>query len=220
MEERKSGRADWGAAWAVPAFRRALVAGITVAVVIAIALPRFFAWIEARPGSRMHDPVLAMLGPVDLSLPTFTILYATVAVVVFTVVRDPQRLLHGLYAYLLLLLLRMVAMAVLTLEPPPGIIPLVDPVTLVFYPGGTPFLKDLFFSGHTATMTLLALLAPRGVMKWLAGIGTVAIGSFVLLQHVHWTVDVLAAVPAAWLAWFVAGRLVRGFVPAIGGAGA
>lgn len=199
----------WRKALATPAFLRALLAAGVVGIAVAVALPYFFAWIQGKPGMEVHDPVLASWKARDVSSLTFTVLYGALVVVIASVVRSPIRILHGLWAYVFMMLFRMLAMAIFTLEPPPGIIPLIDPLTQNFYPGATPFLKDLFFSGHTATLMLMVFLARKGPLRWFAAISTAAIALFVLVQHVHWTVDVLAAVPAAWLAWLSAAALLR-----------
>lgn len=199
----------WRKALAIPAFPRTLLVAVVTGIAVAIALPHFFEWVQGRPGMEIQDPVLAMWSAHDVSTLTFTVLYGTLVIVVASVARSPMRILHGVWAYVFMLLLRMLAMALFTLAPPPGIIPLIDPFTQNFYPGATPFLKDLFFSGHTATLTLMILLARKGPLRWFAAICTAAIALFVLVQHVHWTVDVLAAVPAAWLAWTAAGALLR-----------
>lgn len=199
----------WRKAMANPAFSRTLLVAVVAGIGVAVVLPHFFEWVQGRPGTDLHDPVLAIWKARDVSNFTFTVLYGALVVVFISVVRAPLRMLHGLWAYVLMMLLRMLSMALFTLEPPPGIIPLIDPVTQHFYPGATPFLKDLFFSGHTATLTLMTLLARRGPLRWFAAICTAAVALFVLVQHVHWTVDVLAAVPAAWLAWAAAGAWLR-----------
>lgn len=199
----------WRKALAVPAFSWALLAAIVAGIAVAIALPHFFSWIHGRPGTLMHDPVLARWKAHDVSSFTFTLLYGALLIVIASVARFPVRILQGLSAYVLMMLLRMFAMTLFTLEPPPGIIPLIDPVTQGFYPGATPFLKDLFFSGHTATLTLMIFLARKGPLRWFAALCTAAIALLVVVQHVHWTVDVLAAIPAAWLAWIAAGALLR-----------
>lgn len=199
----------WRKALATPAFFRVLVFGVLAGIGVAIALPHFFAWVQGRQGTEMHDPLLAMWKARDVSNLTFTVLYGALAIIIVSVARSPLRILHGLWAYVFMMLFRMVAMAIFTLEPPPGIIPLIDPLTQNFYPGATPFLKDLFFSGHTATLTLMVFLARKGPLRWFAALCTAAIALFVLVQHVHWTVDVLAALPAAWLAWLLAGALLR-----------
>ncbi len=202
----------WRQALAVPAFSRALVVAVIAGVILVLSLPHFFQWIEGIPGASMHDPVLTRLGPWEVSIPTFTVLYGCLLVVLINIAKSPLRILHGLYAYIGMMLLRMIAMATITLEPPSDIIPLIDPLTQAFYPGNAPFLKDLFFSGHTATLVLMALLAPKGTVRLFAWICAALVGTLVLVQHVHWTVDVLVAVPAAWVAWKSAGILLRKWV--------
>ena len=201
----------WGVAWKRVAFRRSLLGALLLLGALASVLPDFFDFIAAKPGGLPPDPLIAHWGPVDLSVPIFSVLYATIVLAVVTVANSPHRLLRGLFAYAVLLVLRMISMSVFTLEPPLDAVPLLDPVTGPFYPGNAPFLKDLFFSGHTATLALLALLADRTWMRVLAWCATVAVGCMVVAQHVHWTVDVLAAPLAAWAAWTIAGALTEAF---------
>lgn len=198
----------WREALARPGFVRALVVLLALAAVEVLVLPRFFGWLGQRPGFRPADPLLPLWEPVDVSVATFLVLYGSLVLVLRAIAHRPYVVLRGVAAYVVLVLLRMLAMALVALEPPPLIIPLVDPVSQAFYPGAAPFLKDLFFSGHTATMVLLVLLAPPGPVRWWAVAGTVAVATLVLVQHVHWTVDVLAAMPAAWMAWALAGRML------------
>lgn len=202
-------KATWGAALARKGFVAVLLATLGAGLALAWLLPRFFAWLALRPGAIPPDPVLANLGPYDLSVPIFVVLYGALAAMVVVLARRPFRLLHGLLAYVGLVALRMVCMALFTLEPPPGMVPLIDPLTQGFYPGEQPFAKDLFFSGHTATLMLLALLAPKGAWRLAVAAAAAFVGMGVLLQHVHWSIDVLAAVPAAWLCHAVAGGLLN-----------
>lgn len=204
-------RANWHSAWREPAFRSLLLGGLFLGAALMWFLPLFFRWVGQRPDRLLTDHMLALVGPADVSTITFTVLYGTLVVVLASVAPMPWMVLRGLYAYIIMVLLRVVAMAVVPLAPPPGIIPLEDPVTQVFYPDNTPFLKDLFFSGHTATLMIMALLARWRWAKGLAVAATILVGSLVLVQHVHWTVDVLAAVPAAWGAWWAAGRMLSRF---------
>ncbi len=190
-------------------FIAVLLATSGAGLALAWALPRFFGWLNVRPGKMPHDPLLANLGPFDLSVPIFVVLYGVLAAMVLVLAGRPFRLLHGLLAYVGMVALRMACMVLFTLEPPPRMVPLIDPFTQGFYPGAQPFAKDLFFSGHTATMVLLALLAPKGCWRWATAAAAAFVGAGVLLQHVHWSMDVLAAVPAAWLCYAVAGRLLN-----------
>jgi hypothetical protein len=194
-------RQAWQSAWRERSFRLALFAALVVAVPITIALPFFFDHIGAMPGWWPPDPLIARVPPVDLTWLTFTVLYGGVLFSVVRAAPDPHLLVRGMHAYAILQLLRMLAMQLVTLEPPVDIIPLVDPVTMVFYPGGIPFLKDLFFSGHTATLALMVCISRSDPARWLMVAATITVGALVVLQHVHWTVDVLAAPVFVWLAW-------------------
>jgi hypothetical protein len=180
---------------------------------VASTLPSFFRFIEARPGSVPPDPVIAHLAPMDLSVPVFVVLYGAILWAVLSIAGKPSVLLRALQAYLVLLLLRMISMFTFTLEPPADLIDLVDPVTQLFYPDDRPFRKDLFFSGNTATLALLAFAVPGPRIRAVLWIATFLVGAAVILQHVHWTVDVLAAPFFAWLAWRWAGYTVRWSYP-------
>lgn len=168
---------------------------------VVLGMPRFFRYLEGRAGTVLHDPVLDVLPYVDLSIPLFVFLYGVIVSAVSGLMRHPLRLLRTVQAYLLLSMFRMVTMMVLTLEPPPGMVELHDPISAFFYPGREPFHKDLFFSGHTATVHLLFLAAPWPRWRPVLLAATVLVGAAVLVQHVHWTVDVVAAPLFSWLAW-------------------
>ena len=73
--------------------------------------------------------------------------------------------------------------------------------------------KDLFFSGHTSTVVLLFLCLPGKVDKGLALISIVVVGSLLLVQHVHYTLDVLGAIFFTWLSYRIVRRTV---VPPLG----
>ncbi len=180
---------------------RCLLFTLVAAIPIILALPHFFRWLGARPGMIPPEPLLEHLPARDVSLPLFALLYALIVLALLVLVRHPERLVRGLQAYLLLLLLRMATMALVTLEPPPGLVPLHDPVIQHFYPGNEPFTKDLFFSGHVATLCLLAFAVPRSRLRGLLWGCAVLVAAAVLVQHIHWTIDVLAAPLFAWIAW-------------------
>ena len=93
---------------------------------------------------------------------------------------------------MLLVAVRTIAMYSIPLNPPHHTIPLIDP--FVKYLGtGIQLNKDLFFSGHTATLFLLFLISENKILKRIFLICTIAVGLSVLIQHTHYTVDVIAA---------------------------
>jgi membrane-associated phospholipid phosphatase len=68
-----------------------------------------------------------------------------------------------------------------------------DPLVEFFGTGQT-LTKDLFFSGHTATLLILFLVSEKKIVKTVFLISTILVAIAVLLQHVHYTIDVFAAV--------------------------
>ncbi|MGH8564986.1 MAG: phosphatase PAP2-related protein [Gammaproteobacteria bacterium] len=203
-------RAAWTAAFRDAGLRRAVCAAGGALIPTLFGLSAFFAWLESRPGYVLPDPLLDSLGPADVSVPLFTILYTTILVTVVRSLCEPVRVVRGLHAYVILLLLRMAAMALVPLDPPPGFVPLADAFTQRFYPGTEPFEKDLFFSGHTATLWLMALIATTRAGRLWSGFATLAVGVLVIVQHAHYTLDVIAAPLFAWLAWRLSIITMRG----------
>ena len=119
--------------------------------------------------------------------------------------KEPRALVLALQAYVVMVVLRIAAMAVTPLEAPPGMIPLHDPLVRLFGPGKL-LTKDLFFSGHTSTLFLLALAVPGPRWKAFFVLCTAAVAFCVLAQHVHYAVDVLAAPLFAYASFRIARR--------------
>ncbi|OIQ68657.1 PAP2 superfamily protein [mine drainage metagenome] len=88
--------------------------------------------------------------------------------------------------------MRFVTLSLVALNPPQGMILLEDPVNSAFYHNAV-ITKDLFFSGHTATMVTIFLCLEKRGDKIIALIAAFAVACLLLLQHVHYTIDVLAA---------------------------
>ena len=198
----------WKDAWQWPRFRLLLGGVLALLLLLAALLPRFFAWVQARPGYLLPDPLLAYLPARDVSGDAFAVIYLGIGLGVITLLPRPLRLLRTLCAYWMLHLFRCLTLLLVPLEPPTGLVILHDPlVERFFYAAPSPITKDLLFSGHTATLLLLTLAVPAGWRRWTLGIATILIGSLVLVQHAHYTYDVLAAVPFTILAYALAGRL-------------
>jgi len=199
----------WGEAWADEAFRRRAIATVPVLAAVLGALAGFVKWVERRPGVVVADPLLEVLRPRDLTWLTFALIYAGLIGGVALLSRRPRRLLRAVQAYAAMAVIRMAVMWATPLDPPPGMIRLDDPFVQRMGGAAEPLTRDLFFSGHTSTLFLLALAAPgaRSRMAFFACTGAVA--ACVLVQHVHYTVDVLAAPFFALGAWGIAGAIAR-----------
>jgi hypothetical protein len=197
--------ATWPEAWAERGFRWRLLLTVPTLVATLFALAALVKWVERRPGAILPDPVLAWLAPRDVTWPVFTLIYAGILLAVFLLARSPVRLVIGVQAYVVMALLRIVVMWATPLDPPPGMIILEDPLVQVFGGASQALTRDLFFSGHTSTMFLLFLAVPGRPARAYFLASTLAVACLVLVQHVHYAVDVLAAPAFAYAAWRIAG---------------
>lgn len=198
----------WSRAWAERRFRWAFYLTVVLAVLSPVITPKVYTVVERRPGKVPPDPLLPLMGPVAVSAAILILITGTLVIVVAGCLHRPQMLIRGGFACVVLFSMRMITMALVPLAPPPGQIALRDPVGQFFYPGRVPDTRDLFFSGHTAMMVLLIALVRSRLAKLAVALVAVSVGVLLLVQHVHWTVDVLAAPLFAAAAWWLSGFVV------------
>jgi hypothetical protein len=197
----------WAEAWGDSGFRIHLVVTIAGLVAVLAVLTRFLDRVEERPGVVLPDTLLALLPPRDVTSLIFGLIYVGLLHGVATLLTEPRRLVVTLQAYAMMMLLRMAAMWVTPLEAPPGMIPLEDPLVRLFGSGKL-LTKDLFFSGHTSTLFLLALAVPGWRSRAFLLLCMAAVAGSVLWQHVHYTIDVLAAPFFAYASYRIAVRAI------------
>ncbi|HLG32698.1 MAG TPA: phosphatase PAP2-related protein [Ignavibacteriaceae bacterium] len=175
---------------------------VTVLFVLLIILvfPVFLNFIELRDTDLMFDPFLDLFLPIDLTWITFGLIYFSVITAIISLMNKPASLFLALQSYGFMLLFRMLVMYLTPLEAPEKLIPLHDPFVQMFGTGDI-LTKDLFFSGHTATMFVLFLVVKNKILKVIFLITTILVGLAVLVQHVHYTVDVVAAPVFAFVSY-------------------
>jgi FtsH-binding integral membrane protein len=61
------------------------------------------------------------------------------------------------------------------------------------YPHNTPLTKDLFFSGHVASVWIYFLCAQQRFLKTIFFAGTLLMSFMILSMRVHYTYDVIGA---------------------------
>jgi hypothetical protein len=175
--------------------RFALLGGGTLAYLLGAlhSLNRFLQFNEQRVGATLIDPVLAALPALDFSVPLFVLIYGTLLLTLAHLARQPRALLVAVQAYALLATFRMAMMYTIPLEAPPGMIMLVDPLVTLFGGGGPNWAKDLFFSGHTSTTFLCALCVRSRALRLVCLGACAGVAVLILVQHAHYTIDVLVA---------------------------
>jgi membrane-associated phospholipid phosphatase len=200
-------REEWHEAWSNVVFRRKVITGMTIVIVIMASFPFFFQRIEQRQGIVMNDPLLRILPAHNISIPLFIIIWGLSTLMAIRAIQTPKVFLVFAWSWIVLSIFRMLTIALVPLEAPVGLIGLVDPLSNFFY--GDKFItKDLFFSGHTSTIFLLYFCLPGKTEKKLALLATFCVAILLLVQHVHYTLDVLGGFLFGWLSYWIATRKI------------
>jgi hypothetical protein len=190
--QRSNQNLTWSSAWRIPSFRWKFWTGMMIFTGILIALPFFFDFIEARNGIQMTDFILEQIQARNVSVAVFFLIWSSCLILVIRIYRDPMMMLVMLWAYNGVTLIRMACISLISLNPPAGLIPLADPITNQFY-GEHYITHDLFFSGHTTTVFLVFLCLKKKWDRLYTLFASALLGILLLIQHVHYTIDVLAA---------------------------
>ena len=201
----------WGKAWENTVFRFYISLIVVIFIALIFVYGRFLDFIEGRPGSVLADPVLNIFNPLEVTWFTFGIIYVSVIITVLRLSWQPSQLLITFQAYIFIAVARMASMYLTPLDPPPMLIPLEDPFVQSVSTGV--LTRDLFFSGHTSTMFLLFLSCTNRKMKIFFLVGTILVGLLVLIQHVHYSIDVVAAPFYAYTCYkissFLTAKIIR-----------
>lgn len=185
-----------------------LLAGLILMLALLPLLPIFFNYIELRNGFVLNDVVLVNLPAKDVSIPIFSIIWAMALLTLIRGIQQPSIFLVFLWSYFFLTASRVITISLVPFNPPVQLIPLVDPLSNIFY-GGKFLTKDLFYSGHTGTQFLMLLCLQRKTDKILALVSTMLISILVLIQHVHYTIDVMAAPFLTYICYYLGKKVVK-----------
>lgn len=200
----------WRTAWTDRKFRIKTIIGSIAFLSMLISFPYFFAVIEQREGPVLNDPLLKLIPAIDVSALTFIFIWSMIAYFLYKCLKDPPFFILGLCCMLLLFLSRMITMSLFPLNPPEGLIPLIDPVSNLFYGGPHVFMtKDLFYSGHTSTQFMIFLCFSKKWDKRMALFSSVVVGILVLVQHVHYSIDVIGAFLFTYFIYLLGRRIAK-----------
>jgi PAP2 superfamily protein len=207
LKQNQSPALLWPAYWRSSKFRKVLLFGLALIAIILSLFPFFFQAIEKRHGYLINDWVLNILPAHDVSAGIFFFIWTTTLITLVRSIQDPLIFLSFLWSYILLCLTRVLTITLVPLEPPKDLHPIVDAMANAFY--GPHFItRDLFFSGHTATVFLMGLCLKKKYDKMIAFIATSFVGILLLIQHVHYTIDVIVAPFVTWFIFLQAKKIV------------
>ena len=151
-------------------FRWQFITTLLVLSTFTFIFTHFFDFIEARSGRHLNDFILDNIPSYNVSWGVFFVLYTAIVVGLYTHRAHPKTV----------LIIR-------------------EPLVQFFTNGGRIISKDLFFSGHVSTVMSVYLGTHLPKTRSFLFVCVVAICFLLLVQHVHYTIDVIFAVPATWL---------------------
>ncbi len=204
----KEGRIYWTDIYQNKRLYNILVLLGIVCVLTITAFTYFLVWNENRAGVQLNDFVLSSFKSMNTSIPTFCLTYLSVILIVFEAYKNPITFIQLSIAITILSIMRMVTLTVFPLEPPKDIIPLRDFLLEGSFYSGQVLKKDLFFSGHTANIILFALITSRKWKRKLFAFFAICVGTLLLIQKVHYTIDVLFAPVFAFIAYKISKQVM------------
>ncbi len=167
-------------------------------------------YVETRQGFVIEDWSLDIFGkPLDFSIGIFAITYFSMIYAISTNVMRPQTFLHMLITYAFMQLLKCLILLCVPLNPPTNILPLSDPILETLFYGGNVNLKDLFYSGHVATVCIAFVYARPRVMKTAFVVLGFALAFMMAQQRVHYILDVVAAPVFVWIAYKISSSISK-----------
>ncbi len=208
LETERDFPAAWKYYWSIRNFRIQFIITVCVLISFMFVFPYFFDFIESLQGKPLHDPFLDLLPATNVSIPTFSILYFVVISWLIISIKNPKVLLTGMQTYALVTVLRMITIPLFPLQPPLDYIPLREPFVQFFTHGGRIISHDLFFSGHMTSILFCYYSTSRKFFKKLYLVFAFIIGIFLMVQRVHYTIDILAAPLFTWLCFLLSKKVL------------
>jgi hypothetical protein len=201
----------WTAFWKNKKFRLLFILSLIGLALCAGIAPGLFTYIQERNGKILGDILLNAIPAYDLSQWIFSVLYIFILLGIGYLLTLPHQLLLGLQVFFWVTVFRFTCLFLIPLNAPNGLVALNDPfLTHLFY-RGTAITNDLFFSGHTSIACVFVFIIRQPMLRSFAIAVTISIGVMLLVQHIHYTIDVLASPVFTWLAFKLSRRILKGF---------
>jgi hypothetical protein len=171
---------------------------------------QFFAYhqhkIDSGLGVKFYDGVMNMFPRADVSVFIFSITYGALALYLVLFARKIEYFSALAFTFGTVQVTRILTMTLLPLDVPPNIVFLEDPfLNELIYPGNVD--ADLFYSGHTAFVFGMFFLSKKYIFLALG----IVLGCLLMVQRVHYSIDILAAIPITFGITRLVGRLLPSF---------
>jgi hypothetical protein len=210
MHINSSAHLYWSTALKNRSFRQQFLVSILILVTVLTGFFFVLQYAENRDGIIIEKGWLTgIISVTDFSSWIFPIMYSATLLGVIVCFWKPATALLLIRTYLLLQLLRALILLIVPLNPPEEIIPLEDPFLHATFYNGRSNLKDLFFSGHVATLVMFIPIISNKWIRLIMTLAVIAVGILLVAQRVHYIVDVIAAPVFAVAAFLLAKRWSR-----------
>ena len=204
---------SWREAWQSKSFKLQSIVTLVSVLSFTVVFNRFFDFVESREGSVLEDYVLNLFPAYNVSWLVFFFLYSGIVFGLYFHMNYPKTIVIAFQTYVLVTLIRICTITLLPLNPPEGYIPLREPFVQLFTSNGRIISKDLFFSGHMSTILSIYFASHQRYVRAFLLLCSMMVGSMILLQHVHYTIDVVVAVPATYLVYLFCKKYLGGKLP-------
>jgi hypothetical protein len=184
-----------------------LVGSLALLAVVGQINCYFLHFIEQREGVVLYDPILELFPARDLSTPIFIVLYSSITAGWILASRHPKLLIRVLLAFSIMYLIRMACIYVVPLNPPQGLIPIKDEIINLLLDSQVFIEKDLFFSGHFACVFIFFLVFDKKFYRWYFLLFAMLIATLLMIQHVHYSYDIIGAIVFCYIAVFIARKI-------------
>ncbi|MFM6947538.1 MAG: phosphatase PAP2-related protein [Aquirufa sp.] len=186
---------NWSIAWKQSSFRWNFILALLYFSIFPFKADDYFQWIQKREGIQLNDWILELIPAINFSYPIFTIIYLGVIYLLVQLLREPKKFIWFAWAFNLETSLRFLTIYCIPLNPPSDLIILQDPLAEIFiYGENLAITKDLFFSGHTATMIFICSFLTSKIERKMAIIFTGILIVLLLFQHIHYSIDIIGAI--------------------------
>lgn len=147
-----------------------------------------------RSGYAFNDSVLNLFPRGDFSVYIFGITYSSLLIYILFSLTKINEVSKFAVAYGLILLTRIITLTLVPLREPIGLVSLNDPILYKMIFDGE-ITADLFYSGHTAFVFAMFFLSKKYIFLILG----IVVGTLLMMQRVHYSIDIAAAIPFAYL---------------------
>ena len=184
-----------------------LISALILLICVAFFIP-FLDYHEQRADSLnivFDDPVLKLLPARDVSVYIFSLTYGSILIYLALNYKVSHSVSMLILTYAVIVLFRIISMSLVPLKEPADVVFLQDPfLNNLIYPGRID--TDLFFSGHTALLMAFFFTSSH---RWVFIVMACVLGVLLMIQHVHYSIDIIGAVPFAYLAIKISKSIVR-----------